>query len=691
MAAVLSLQGCSLKGSLLEVGDETNASSTDVALKVQRIAGPETSVGSKDGSFSDARLSDSSGFVMIGSKVYSIEYAGTLRSIDLVSSVVSTVAGSRTYGFQDGAALSAKFNGPLDMCTDGTDIFVADTGNHLIRKVSLSTGVVSTIAGTVGVSGAQNGVGTAAQFNRPFALGCNGTNLYVSDFGNNLIRKIDLTTNTVTTLAGTGVAGLTNGAATVAKFNKPCAGVYYGGFYYSFDYGTRRIRVTNVTTGAVTTLAGGGTLGADGTGTSAGFYYNYKMVTDGTYLYLTEGGYVSNVKLYGKIRRVTISSGQAVTIAGSGSEDGYVDGLGTAARFKWPQALALDGSGYLYISDKSTSIRKMNLATTEVVTVVGKTGTIGSVDGVGSVAKFNNSFYGRLVADGEYVYVCDSGNATIRRVELSTGTVTTLAGSAGLVGSTDGTGSAARFGWPTGIAVLGDYLYVTDAAYHNIRKIHKTTGVTTTLAGPASGAGTADGVGSAARFDFPSGIVAVGSMLYVVDSNNATIRSVDPSTGSVTTIAGTVGTWATTDGVGLSAAFNGPWAITSDNESLFITDFAYTIRKVRLSDNYVSTFVGQVDVSGSADGDITQATFGSLNDITTDGQFLYVSDGAKIRKISIATGDVSTPVGSSIEQDETGTVSELQGVLSALGMTFSAKYGIIWFGVSSIGSSRLTV
>ncbi|MBS1254358.1 MAG: hypothetical protein MAG581_00148 [Deltaproteobacteria bacterium] len=131
---------------------------------------------------------------------------------------MTTLAGSGSLGSTDGAATEASFNFPEGITTDGTYLYVADTNNHLIRKIIISSGVVSTIAGT-GSSGSANGTGTSASFYKPSGITTDGTNLYISDSGNHLMRKLVISTGVVTTIAGSGTAGFDNATGTSASFN----------------------------------------------------------------------------------------------------------------------------------------------------------------------------------------------------------------------------------------------------------------------------------------------------------------------------------------------------------------------------------------------------------------------------------------------------------------------------------------
>jgi len=170
------------------------------------------------------------------------QMGGSIQGAELsLSTVVTTLAGTVDNGSANGTGTSASFYYPRGITTDGTILYVADTSNNLIRKIVISTGVVTTVAGT-GSSGSANGTGTSASFNYPFGITTDGTNLYVGDSSNNLIRKIVISTGVVTTVAGTGSSGSANGTGTSASFYYPQGITTDGTNLYVADYDNHLIR-----------------------------------------------------------------------------------------------------------------------------------------------------------------------------------------------------------------------------------------------------------------------------------------------------------------------------------------------------------------------------------------------------------------------------------------------------------------
>ena len=224
-----------------------------------------------------------------------------------------------------------------------------------------------------------------------------------------------------------------------------------------------------------------------------------------------------------------------------------VDGTGARA-FNGPLGIAVDSTGIVYVADTNNhTIRKIT-AGGVVTTLAGQAGSIGSADGTGNAARFNSP-RGVSVDGAGTLYVADTNNSAIRKVTAA-GVVTTLAGAAGNVGGADGTGNNARFTNPEGVAADGGgTVFVADTVNDTIRKI-TTGGVVTTLAGFVGSFGSTDRTGSAARFGLPFGVaIDTSRNVYVADRSNNTIRKITPA-GVVTTFAGSANSPPSTDGTG---------------------------------------------------------------------------------------------------------------------------------------------
>lgn len=336
---------------------------------------------------------------------------------------VSTLAGSGSAGSNNGigTAASFQFSTPAHVAVDGSgNIYIADPGNHVIRRLVASTGEVTTYAGAINSSGfINNNDRTLARFNQPRGISIDGAgNLYVADSGNNAIRMIT-SAGVVSTLAG-GTAGFANGTGTDAQFSSPF--------------------------GVAADRAGGG-----------GAAVNV---------------YVADSQNH-TIRQIVVTSRVVSTVAGSPGLSGNAGGSGSDARFNRPDAIVSNSAGTV-------------------------------------------------------LYVADRFNHLIRQVAVAggVGTVTTLAGS-GTQGQTDATGTQASFDNPAGIALDGsNNVLVGDTFNHTIRSITTPGGVVTTIAGAADQSGTANGLASAARFNFPTGIAVSGATTYVIDTNNQLVRRI---------------------------------------------------------------------------------------------------------------------------------------------------------------------
>ncbi len=537
---------------------------------------------------------------------------------------VTIFAGSGSKGSIDGIGKVASFNNPTGLTLDAWgNVYVADSGNNKIRKIT-PAGVVSTFAGGDDINyGCSDGTGTAASFYAPCGLAVDASGyVYVADGPNNNIRKIT-PTGDVSTLAGQGYwsYGSADGIGKEAIFTFPKAvAVDFLGNVYVADTEGNKIRKINVIGGYTISPALPTGLYIDSsTGTISGIPTAVSELTTYT-ITATNADGSSSFKISIGIKEATkpsityntpqtytlgqtitpltpkniggsITYGQTTTFAG----DYYqreIDGIGTKASLSVPQGVGVDVlgnvyvgdafnntnkikkitpagvvtsfatgfdtvtgvvvdvSGYVYVADKVNNLIKKITPTGEVSTLAGS-GNTGSTDGIGTVASFNEPSGVALDASGN-VYVADASNRKIRKITPA-GAVTTFAGS-GTPGSTDGSGTAASFGYPSGITVdTSGNFYVADS--NKIRKITP-AGVVTTLAGSGS-QGSTDGIGTAASFKQLNGLaVDTSGNVYVADTGNNKIRKITP-TGVVSTLAGS-GNSGKNDGIGTSASFNMP-------------------------------------------------------------------------------------------------------------------------------------
>jgi sugar lactone lactonase YvrE len=309
---------------------------------------------------------------------------------------------------------------------------------------------------------------------------------------------------------------------------------------------------------------------------------------------------------------------QVTTFAGTYLGNGYLDGDVSTAMFSGLKGICADNAGNIYVVDGfNYKIRKIN--TTGIVTTLAGS-TEGFADGLGTTAKFGTTSDICINAANTHLFVADSGNHRIRKIEISTGMVTTFAGST--AGHADGMGAVAKFEEPFGLCIAtDDTIYVADWIANKIRKISP-LGLVNTIAG--STWGFADGVGTAAQFKSPTDVCidALGN-LYVADSTNSKIRKITTDT-TVTTIAGS--DFGLLDGPLLQAKFRALNGICIDqNNNLYVIgDLAHNIRKIDLSSGLVSTFVGSTTgVSGNIDGIGTQALLRDPYNLCLFGNDIY--------------------------------------------------------------------
>ena len=526
--------------------------------------------------------------------------AAAVRRIAVNGSVTTLAGIPNVTGYADGAGTTARFdmaNGELAVASNG-DVYLGDCNNHVIRRIT-PDGMVTTYAGAANQAGSADGPIASATFNCPTALGFDAPgNMYVSDSGNHTVRKI--AAGQVSTLAGTPspFGNSLDGVGAAAGFQSiGDIAVSSDGIVTLTD--SRRIR--RIDQAATVTTVAGICCGSsyDGVGTGASFLDPNGIAAD-------SAGNVYIADTLSDVIRKMAPDYRVTSLPlplGMDRYTGFQDGPGTSAMFDGLVAITSDASGAIYVNDNGNcAIRKID-PDNEVSTLVGEPD-----EGLGacsSAPKFS-SLTGLSSASDGNLYVATYVYSTVERVSPS-GQVTVLAGSRGNRGFADGIGAAARFNHITGVGADGDgNVYVADSNNNTIRKIDIVTGAVSTLAGnPQQPPGSADGVGSAARFDQPCGIEAdrVGNV-YVADCSNQTIRKITPA-GVVTTLAGTPGVAGYIDGAGSAALFSSPADVAIDDDgNLYVADQGnWLIRKITPA-GVVSTVAGSKGLRGQVIGSL---------------------------------------------------------------------------------------
>jgi sugar lactone lactonase YvrE len=585
---------------------------------LELLAGSIGGSGNLDGTGAIARFWYPGGIAGDSAGTLYVADSTMIRKVTREGDVTTLAGAAEENGFADGAGVAARFNGISGIAVDrGGTLYVSDTFNDSIRTVS-PQGFVTTLAGSSSLAlpydcRFADGVGVEAAFCRPGGVAVDsGGTVYVADTQNAVIRKIT-PAGVVTTLAG----GLVR--------PRPCDPFF------------------SCTTPGQPWLCPSCPLfpPVDGVGGSARFGYPHGIAVDGDgTVYVADGG-----PNHSTIRKIT-PAGVVTTLAGRAGTCSFSDGAGVAAEFCNPQGIAVDGDGTLYVADqRNNAIRRITPAGVVTTLAGDATAQEGSDDGKGSAARFSSPA-GVAVGAGGVVHVADSGNHTIREITPD-GVVTTLAGAARIWGFADDTGAAARFGDPVGVAVdSSGVAYVADCNDHTIRKVAP-NGAVTTLAGSPYDPGTSDGTGSEARFNCPSRIaVDDAGTVYVSDSGNNTIRMITPA-GFVTTLAGRAGPDCSfADGVGVAAEFCDPVGIAVDDSgTLYVADsFNTTIRRIT-REGVVTTLAGSARSPGAVDGAGDAARFFCPIGVAVGpGRRVFVAEGCKGTIRRIDPPDVVTTV-----------------------------------------------
>lgn len=587
----------------------------DAAGVVSTLAGQTGISGYADGPGTGALFNEPSGVLPApqGGVWVLDSNNGRIRHVAADGRVTTLAGGGAGAGgsrHADGSGSAAAFNEPRGFAQDAAgNLFVADYQNHVLRKVT-PAGVVTTLAGAAGQQGSVDGSGSAARFSAPQAVAIDAAgNLYVADTG--LIKAVRKVTP-----AGL-VSTLASGRSGVRLAEPRGLAVLADGRLLVADAQEQHLMVIDGS-GQATVLAGqtGRSGSADGRGSAAGFDAPMGLGAGpgGSVLVADSGNHL--------LRQL---QGDSVALwAGTPGHSASVDGERAVVRFEDPYAVAQDAAGAAYVSDLTDhSVRQVDVQGRSVLWA-GGAGRYGFVDGSATEARFRKPAGLALAADGS-VYVADSGNHALRRIAPD-GRVSTVAGN-GERGSRDGSGRAAQFNEPMGVAVAADgSVYVADFGNHTVRRV-STTGVVSTVAGTAGQGGFADGDASTGRLRSPMDLAfAPGGTLVVLDRSNHALRLLSPA-GRLSTLAGD-GTAGYADGAGRSARFHFPSGLAVDAQGgVWVADTDNQVLRHVAADGTVSTPLGRQ--KGLADGVGAAARFFNPKDVATgpDGGLLVADRG----------------------------------------------------------------
>lgn len=580
-----------------------------------------------------------------------------VRRVDRATRLISTLAGTGAVGYAgDGRpAWGATLARPSGLAFDRSgNLYVADTDNNRIRRVRAGTGVIETVAGTGewGFSG-DGGPARSATFAVPTALALDADgNLLVCDVENNRVRKVDLGTFVVTTVAGNGAASSTGdgGPAASASLHTPAAlAVAASGDLYVAEGGGNRVRRVARATGVISTVAGTGTAGFSGDGgpaTSAQLDAPLGLALD------PSGGLFVADTFNARIRRIAPGSGVISTFAGNGDSGFSGDGGPAAAAGMSPRSLATDpdGTGLVVVEDSGNRVRRISFDTTVIFTVAGngQYGFLGDL-GPATSAALRMPFGTAVGPDGD-LYVTDTENQRIRRVRRDDRTISTYAGGGEDVDG--GAAETARLVYPSGIAFdSSGNLLIAEIPLGTVRKVDRSTGLIRVVAGGGSQLGDG-GPATAARLLSPWSLAADRSgSFFVAEREGYRVRRVD-SSGVITTVAGT-GTegYDGDGGAATLARIGAPRGLALDaSGNLYVSTDDGRIRRVESGTGRITTYAG----GGSATGDGGPATQAHLEypaGISSDAAgnlFVAESGGQRIRRIDAATRVITTVAGTEI-------------------------------------------
>jgi hypothetical protein len=637
---------------------------------IKTFAGTGTSGYSGDGGpATEARLNYPKGLFadQVGNVYIADSLNHCIRKVD-PDGIITTVAGNGSSGYSGdgGQAEDASLNEPHSVAVDGLgNIYIADSKNHCIRMVNVNTEVIDRVAGICESSGDSDGGGQAtdAQFDEPSGVYVDGfNNLFIADTNNHLIRKVDVTANSITPVAGNkGASALgDDGPATEAKLNKPI-GVFVepSGDLYIADSDHHRIRKVDGASQTITTVAGDGVAGYGGDGGPAVDAY----IQNPTSVWVDENHniLIADTENH-RLRKVSGPSEDIYTVAGNGVADyGGDDGPAIDASLKKPHGVCVYESPaptYLYISDPSNyQIRKVDLKEGFLTKAAGTIWSGYNGDNILATWARLNYPFGAHLDDSGNLYIADTYNHRIRKVNGKTGIITTVAGTGSKGFSGDGgSATSARLRYPFSVYVdSAGNIYIADTYNYRIRKVDGQSQIITTVAGDGHHRFKGDGGPATSASIDKAYDVAVDKdgNIFIADSVNDVIRKVDAATGIIDTVAGQgkrTGYWGD-GGLATNARLNSPTGVSVDSSgNLYISDSNNdVVRKVDGATQIITTIVGTGSPGFSGDGGLaSQAQLDYPEGLWVDSSgnlFIVDTENCRIRMVDSTTDIITTIAG----------------------------------------------
>jgi hypothetical protein len=646
---------------------------------------------------------DKSGNLYIADEINNL-----VRKVAAGTGVITTFAGNGTAGYtgDGGPAVSAELYDPFSLALDNAgNLYISDAGNNVVRKVTATTGIITTYAGngTVLYSG-DGGAATSAGLGYLEGIAMDGSgNLYVAESGYERVRKIAANTGTISTVAGSGQGGYSGdgGAATTAALLSPTGvAIDHFGNLYIADLGNNVIREVTASSGVISTVAGngygagigqGGYSGDGGAATSAELYYPQSVAVDGAgNLYIADS---SNQV----IRKVTASSGVISTVIGNGPQNpcrsfGGDGGPANSAALCYPQGVSVDSADNLYVVTGDSRVREATVSAAPPTALTAapafsisaetyanpQTVTLTDATPGAAIYVTLDGSTPSTVSPGYNGPINVSGTLTIKAIAAAPGylpstpvtavytitsspaaVITTVAGN-GSNGFTGAGGSAAssQLGSPEGVALdTTGNLYFSDSANNVVWMVSAKTGAISIAAGNGTAGYNGDrGPATNAGLNSPQGVATDSAgNVYIADSHNNVVRKVTSSTGLISTVAGNgqIGSPGNVgDGGGAtSAELNNPTGVALDrSDNLYIADTRNNlVRMVSASTGIITTIAGNGNYGFSGDGGpATSAAVQAPNALAIDkvGNLYVAAQGdGRVRKVTAGTGVITTVAG----------------------------------------------